>query len=194
MSIDAAEKLFKKCMPEIWLVTSAHGRSAGGLIATFVMKASLVAELPRVAIGIAKHHYTWELIDRSRAFCLHLLADDNVELVTRFGLQSGRSTDKFDGLPYRTNLTGSPILDAGVGWLDCRMEADLDIGDRTIFVGEVVAGEVSSRTALTVDRLMALLSQAELKSLADAVARDSATDAEAIRDWRTTLGSHSTHA
>jgi flavin reductase (DIM6/NTAB) family NADH-FMN oxidoreductase RutF len=54
MGITTAEELFACCDPEVWLVTAAHADRAGGLIATFVMKASLVPDLPRVVIGIAR--------------------------------------------------------------------------------------------------------------------------------------------
>ena len=184
MLTDDAEKLFRKCTPKVWLVTSAHDGRAGGLVAAFVMKASLVKELPRVAIGIAKHHHTWQLIDRSRAFALHLLSDENVELAARFGLQTGHATDKFRGLEYETGQTGSPIINNVAGWLDCRVEAELDIGDRTVFVGEVLAAQASPKQALQTDRFMERLAPAEAKALADAVERDSAVDAAAIRAWR----------
>ena len=58
----------------------------------------------------------------------------------RFGLRSGRDADKLAGLSMTTATTGSPILTDALGWLDCRVEARLDTGDRTVYLAEVVRG------------------------------------------------------
>src|SRR5438309_560876 len=93
---------------EIWLVTAAHQERRGGLVATFVNQASIVPELPRMLVGIAKQHHTHGLIAASRAFTLHLLDESQLAWVWRFGLESGHATDKFADMP---------ALDA-VAWLD----------------------------------------------------------------------------
>ena len=50
---------------EIWLITAAHENQRGGLIATFVSNASIVPEMPRVVVGIAKQHHSWRVIEAS---------------------------------------------------------------------------------------------------------------------------------
>ncbi len=109
---------------EIWLVSAEHEDRRGGLIATFVSQASIVPELPRMLVGIAKQHHTCGLIEASRAFTLHLLDESHLDWVWRFGLQSGHAVEKFTGLPE---------LDA-VAWLACRVETSLDTGDRTLYL------------------------------------------------------------
>src|SRR6516225_194631 len=93
--------LFARTDRELWLLTAAAGGRRGGLIATFVSQASIVPDLPRVVVGIAKQHHTWGLIEASGAFALHLLSADELDWVWRFGLQSGRDSDKLDGLATR---------------------------------------------------------------------------------------------
>ena len=44
----------------------------------------------------------------------------------------------------RSATSGCPLVGGTVGWLDCRVEASLDIGDRTVFVAEVVEGKVTN--------------------------------------------------
>ena len=46
---------------------------------------------------------------------------------------------RFDGVPYHTAITGSPILADSLAWYDCRVEAMHDGGDHTIFIGRVEA-------------------------------------------------------
>jgi flavin reductase (DIM6/NTAB) family NADH-FMN oxidoreductase RutF len=177
--------IFRRLDREVWLVTAAAGPDRGGLIATFVSQASIAPELPRVLIGLARSHHTWQLVDRSAAFALHLLGEANLEWVWRFGLQSGRDLDKLAGLECRTEASGSPILSGALAWLDCRVEARLETGDRTVFLGEVVAGEMTSaEPPLTVQRVLERASPEQLHELKRQMDRDAALDAEAIRAWR----------
>src|SRR5437762_10013983 len=143
MDKTAASALMAWVDREVWLVTARAGQRSGGLIATFVSEASLVPDLPRVLVGVAKQHHTWELIEASDAFALHLLGQDNLDWVVEFGLRSGHEGDKFAGRTFRAALTGSPILDGAVGWLDCAVEARLDTGDRTVYLAQVVESQVT---------------------------------------------------
>ena len=138
-----------------------------------------------MTVGIAKQHHTWELIEQSNAFALHLLSERHLDWVWRFGLEKGRGRDKLDGLQLRQVSTGSPVLADAVGWLDCRVEARLDTGDRTVYLAEVVQGGVTNfAPPLTLHRLMQLAPPAHLAELKRQLHRDSEIDAEAIRKWR----------
>lgn len=181
----AATELFALTDRELWLVTSRSKGRRGGCIATFVSHASLVSELPRVLVAVARQHHTWELIESSGAFALHLLAEANLEWVWRFGLQSGRQTDKLEGLSTTEASTGSPLLTGALGWLDCRVEAQLDSGDRSVYLAEVVAAQCTRRERpLTVGRLLQVAPRERLEQLKLLRERDAAIDAEAIRRWR----------
>lgn len=185
MDVTAAATLFAWLDREVWLVTSSFEGQRGGLIATFVSPASLVPELPRVLVCLAKPHRTWELVEGSGRFAMHLLGEGDLELVWRFGLASGRDGDKFDGLETETSATGCPLLPQAVGWLDCKVEASLDIGDRTVFVGEVIEGRVTNfAPPLTARRLGELAPASRLAEMGRRRHADSYRDAEAIRAWR----------
>jgi flavin reductase (DIM6/NTAB) family NADH-FMN oxidoreductase RutF len=181
--------LFDLVDRQLWVVTAQAGGRRGGLVATFVSQASIVAELPRVVIGIAREHFTWELVEASRAFGLHLLGEEHLDWVWRFGLASGRTADKLAGLATETGLTGSPLLSDALGWLDCRVEATLDTGDRTLYLAEVVRERVTRPGApLTFKRLLRLAPPGRLDELKRAYQEDGSRDALAIRAWRRAAG------
>jgi len=185
MDVTASSTLFAWLDRELWLVTAAAGGRRGGLIATFVNEASIVAELPRMLVGLAKQHYTHELVEASGAFALHLLGEDQLEWVWRFGLQSGRSADKFADLDVETAATGSPLLKNAVGWLDCRVEERLDGGDRTVYLAEVVQTQVTHFSQpLTLQRLLQLAPPDRLRELKRQRHADADLDAAAVRAWR----------
>jgi flavin reductase (DIM6/NTAB) family NADH-FMN oxidoreductase RutF len=188
MDETAASTLFACLDREVWLMTACAGERRGGLIATFVNPASIVVEMPRMLVGLSRQHYTWELVQASRAFALHLLAEQHLELVWRFGLKSGRTGDKFEGMTVSTGATGSPVLTDCIGWLDCRVEARMDSGDRTVYLAEVVGAQVTQfGPPLTAKRLMDLAPPQYLSELKRQRADDSHLDADAIADWRARL-------
>ena len=56
--------------------------------------------------------------------------------------------NKFAGVEWRRSQTGSPIITSALAWLDCAVEADLDIGDRTIYVGAPLTAASTARRHL----------------------------------------------
>lgn len=180
------QSVLKALDPEVWLLTSAADHERGGLICTSVMNASIVPDMPRIVVGLARQHRTWQLVDTSGRFVLHLLRADQIELVRRFGMQSQRDIDKFAGLDVGRSPEGCPLLPEAAGWLECRVETGLDAGDRTHFLAEVVggappAGEVS------ILRMQGLLSSApdDMKAeLKRQLEQDAEIDRQAIRAWR----------
>jgi flavin reductase (DIM6/NTAB) family NADH-FMN oxidoreductase RutF len=185
MNTAAASALFRRLDRELWLVTARAGERRGGLIATFVSQASIVPDMPRMIVGLARQHHTWGLIEASGAFALHLLGEAQLDWVWRFGLQSGRDGDKLEGLATRVGASGTPILSAAPGWLDCRVEARLDTGDRTVYLAEVLDAQAPGPAPLlTVSRLLQLITDDRRQELAEQMSRDIAIDAAAIAAWR----------
>ena len=185
MTAAAAAALFARTDREIWLVASQAGAHRGGLIATFVNAASIVPEMPRVLVGLAKHHHTHGLVEASGALVLHLLGERHVEWVYRFGLASGNALDKFAGLEVQQTAVSSPLLRDALGWLDCKVEAKLDTGDRTVYLAEVIDAATSGDEApLTVSRMVELAPADRRAELRQLMQRDAALDAAAIRAWR----------
>lgn len=171
--------------PVLWVVTARFGDEQSGLIATFVQNASLVPALPRMLAAIAKHHYTWNLIENSQSFALHLVGETRLEWVDRFGLHSGRMSDKFTALQTTRGTTGSPLLEDAILWMECRIETSLDIGDRTVYLAEVLnVGTGVDDTPLRLKRMLEHLPEHQRSELRRMTANDIALDAAAISAWR----------
>ena len=115
MDVTQISKVYAQLDPPLWLVTAADGGRRGGLIATTVTQASIVAEMPRQLITIAQRNNTHALIEASSAFAMHLIDETQLELVWRFGLQSGRDVDKLAGLQLTYRSDRKPALARGVG-------------------------------------------------------------------------------
>lgn len=179
------DQLLQRLDRELWIVTAQAGERRGGLLATFVAPASIVSSLPRMCVALSRQHYTWELVEASGVFGLHLIDQSQVDWVWHFGAQSGRDRDKLAELPYHLGKTGAPILDAAKGWLDCRVEARLETGDRTVYLAEVVEGFLApDLQPLRTSQLFAQADPARKQQLKAQLQADAAVDAAAILAWR----------
>jgi flavin reductase (DIM6/NTAB) family NADH-FMN oxidoreductase RutF len=137
----AIDQVFKIVDREIWIITAStdDGRR-GGLVATWVSQASIDVDHPMIAAGLAPNHYTTALVDSAQVFAAHLITADQLELVWRFGLSSGRDTDKLAGLSIRQDASGASILNDCLAWLACRVVRRYDGGDRIYYFAEVLGG------------------------------------------------------
>ncbi len=128
-------------------VTAATGGRRGGQIAVSVHGASIVSQRPRLTAGLWKTNFTHDLVNESGAFAVHLLRDDQDEIVYHLGLQSGHDTDKLASLAHETGVTGAPLLRDCLGLFECRVVNRMDGGDHTVFLGEIVSSAARSEGA-----------------------------------------------
>jgi len=184
MSLDDAARILSHADVPLWLLTSRAGERQGGLIASFVQNASLVDDLPRIVVGLAKHHQTTQLIEASGRFGLHSLAEQNLPLVWQFGMQSGKVTDKLAGCSTRAD-SGLPLLSDVPIAMECTVEAKLDVGDRILFLAAVtVAHRQNDEPALTRNRMVELATPEQLQEMRRQRLDDTEVDRAAILAWR----------
>src|SRR5512137_1167898 len=75
----------------------------------------------KIAVGINKSNYTYEFISSSGVLAVNVLKQDQIPYVKLFGLQSGRTVDKFAAVKYETRETGCPILPDALSYMDLRV-------------------------------------------------------------------------
>lgn len=186
MTPSETSDLFNRLDREIWIVTSAAGEHRGGLVATSVTQASIAPQSPRVLVAISKLHATWQLIEASGGFVLHLLTPDRLDLVERFGMHSSRDRDKFAGLALDTTSHALPRLQDAVGWLECEVEAGWDAGDRMFYLAKVNAAQaISAGQPVMTTRVLGQSASPAMKTeLRRQLEADAAVDETAIAEWR----------
>ncbi len=90
-----------------------------------------------------------EQIERNGIFAVNILAADQEPLSRYFSSKDRpRGRDAFRGVPHRGVVTGSPVLDGVVAYLDCRLHESRTAGDHEIFIGEVLALDSTDREPL----------------------------------------------
>ena len=129
----------------VYVISTIHEGRVNALTAAWVARASFVP--PLITISIGKTRFSHDMIMGSGVFAVNILGPENIETGKRFGLKTGRKTDKFEGLDYETSVTGSPILKDCIAWLDCKVVSSHEAGDHTVFIGEVLDGGVKKENA-----------------------------------------------
>ncbi len=93
-----------------------------------------------VAIGVERSAFTHELIEASGVFSLNVISREDRAIVRRFTkpVEVDRAARTLNGFAYRDGLTGAPILDQAVAYLDCEVRERVVVGGHTLFLGEIV--------------------------------------------------------
>lgn len=73
-------------------------------------------------------------LKRGTHYAINVLADDQQRLAERF---ARKNVDRFAGIPWRTGVSGAPILAGVAAVFECFNRSRYEEGDHTIFVGEV---------------------------------------------------------
>jgi flavin reductase (DIM6/NTAB) family NADH-FMN oxidoreductase RutF len=94
-----------------------------------------------VLVAVDRQASMHELIQRHGVFAVTVLSAGQ-EALSRYFASPGRAEGaaQFADVPCEAApVTGSPVIQGGLGWLDCRVAAAHTAGDHSLFVGEVVA-------------------------------------------------------
>ncbi|MBI3968555.1 MAG: flavin reductase [Chloroflexi bacterium] len=82
-----------------------------------------------------------EYVTSSGIFAVSFLDWRQQFLADRFAGRAPAVNRRFEGVPYEVKVTGAPVLRNSVGWVDCQLVESRPLGDHTLVVGRVVAGE-----------------------------------------------------
>lgn len=128
------------------LYRTALGRFATGVTVVTIMGpegpmgftansfASLSLEPALVLWSPAKAAQRYPFFAAARHYAIHVLGQHHGELPGRFS----RGGQGFDGLDWRANAEGVPVLASALARFDCEQHATHDGGDHLIIVGKVL--------------------------------------------------------
>lgn len=125
----------------VTIVTTGRDGTYHGLTANAF--ASLSLEPTLVLVCVDKSSDTYPVLDGSGVFAVNILAEDQEELARTFSLKVKKGGDKLQDVDYHLGVSGIPILDGCLAYIECETAQKLDGGDHTIFVGEVAGAHVA---------------------------------------------------
>lgn len=139
-------KAFGKMTYGIYVLTAAHEDRRNAMIASWVSQVSY--EPPLIAAAVHPNRFSHRLIEQSGSFALHVLTKEQKGFVAR--LMGSDPEEKFKGFDWQTGKTGCPVLKDCAAWFECRLNTQIQPGNHTVFVGEVIeVASVHSTNLLT---------------------------------------------
>jgi len=129
----------RRAAAPVAVVTVDAGDLKYALTVGSLVSISLEPALVGVSIGHASQSHT-PMRDAGR-FAASLLAGDQEALAQHFA-RSVPPIALWDGIELHESELPEPLLEGAVAWLECRVVAEHEAGDHTIFVGEVLSVEL----------------------------------------------------
>lgn len=118
------------------LVGSRSGDERNGMTTSWVTQVSMEPVL--VAASIDATALTNRLIREGGAFSINLWDRDDTAVFRRFSKPAQDDGAALNDYPVRDGVTGVPVFENAIGWIECRLHEIVELGTHDLFIGEVV--------------------------------------------------------
>jgi flavin reductase (DIM6/NTAB) family NADH-FMN oxidoreductase RutF len=125
----------------VTVITTTHGGVKHGMTANAFSSVSL--NPPLILVSVDKRANMHEMLMTGDAFCVNILAEHRAEWSSWWAGKAPKEGDQFTDIPHSTKVTGSPVLEECLAYIDCKVWARYDAGDHTLFLGEVQEASLS---------------------------------------------------
>ncbi|HYM15086.1 MAG TPA: flavin reductase family protein [Dehalococcoidia bacterium] len=120
----------------VTVITTAAGDELQGMTANAV--ASLSLDPVMLLVCVEKGTYTHRVIEQGRVFAVNVLGDHQEDISRLFAQHAEPELGSLRGVPFRRGVTGAPVLEDCVAFLECRVASIHSGGDHSMVIGEVV--------------------------------------------------------
>ena len=121
------------------IVTGIHDGVIHGMTANSFN--SIALSPPTVLVALRQQTRTQHLVRQGGVFGVSILKADQVDLAKRFAGQINDDLPRFDGVKTFTLSTGAPLIKDASAFFDCQVVNAFDVGETTVFLGQVLAAE-----------------------------------------------------
>ncbi|MEA2828227.1 MAG: hypothetical protein QOG43_2666 [Actinomycetota bacterium] len=93
-----------------------------------------------VAVSVEKEAFSHELLAEGGVFALSIVDREDRAIVRKFTkpVEADLEARTLNGFAFHDGLSGAPVLDQAAAYVDCVVRQQVDVGDHTLFLGEVV--------------------------------------------------------
>ena len=137
--------MFKLSYGLFVLTTRFYNKDNGCIINTAIQAAS---EPNQISICVNKANLTHDMILQSKEFTVSVISEKaSFDLFKRFGFQSGKDVDKFEGFADKVKRGANGIYYVSEGtnaYISVKVTKTEDLGSHTMFIGEITDMEVLS--------------------------------------------------
>ncbi len=119
--------------------TTDHGERRNAMTLNWATQVSFDPKW--LGIGVERSALTHELIEHARVFALCLVDREDRAIVRKFTkpVEVDRDGHTLNGFAYLDGpMTGAPVLAQSVAFVECEVRQAVEIGDHSLFLGEIV--------------------------------------------------------
>jgi len=122
----------------LYVLGSRSGERRNGMTLNWATQLGFEPKL--MGVAVVNTAFTHELITEGQVFSLCLLDREDRTAVRRFTkpVEVDLEARTLNGFAFHDGVSGAPVLDKAVAYIDCRVTQSLSLGDHTLFIGEVV--------------------------------------------------------
>jgi flavin reductase (DIM6/NTAB) family NADH-FMN oxidoreductase RutF len=122
----------------LYVIGARHGDERNLMTANWVTQVSFAPKL--VGVSVEKEARTHALIGGGRVFAVNIVSREDRAIVRKFTkpVEYDAGAHTLNGFAFHDGRTGAPILDQAVAFVECALREEVDAGDHTLFVGEVI--------------------------------------------------------
>ncbi|RPH35565.1 flavin reductase [bacterium] len=125
----------------LYLVGASRNGHPLVILANWVTQVSFSP--PLVAVSIEVESKMHQFIADSGHFSVNVLPAGKVELARAFLKSQEPREGLINGHEFRIGRHGSPLLEEASSYLECQITAAHDVGDHTLFVGQVIHSQLN---------------------------------------------------
>jgi flavin reductase (DIM6/NTAB) family NADH-FMN oxidoreductase RutF len=140
-----AKKTALRMIPYGLYVLTAANKNGDVAAATVNWVTQVAFDPPLVVVGVKVDSHAHGLIKQTQAFALNVLGKGQQALAFTFFKPAERKGDTISGEAYRAGTTGAPILTNAPAFVECTLEATVEKGDHSVFIGKVVEAGVTKQ-------------------------------------------------
>ncbi|MDG1367911.1 MAG: flavin reductase family protein [Acidimicrobiales bacterium] len=123
------------------LVGSAAGGERNAMTTSWITQ--LAMEPVLIGIGVDNSAVTHRLITEGGSFTINLWDSEETRPFVKFSKPAIDDGETLNGRPVRNGMTGAPIFDEALAWLECEVRQAHDLGTHTLFIGELIDASIN---------------------------------------------------
>jgi len=122
------------------LIGSRSGDERNGMTASWITQLSMEPVL--IGVGVDNTAVTHRLISEGGSFTVNLWDATDTRVFVKFSKPATYADGTLNGRSVREATTGAPVFTEAIAWMDCEVRHAIDLGTHTLFVGELVDGDI----------------------------------------------------
>lgn len=126
----------------IYVLTVRDGERRHGMSSSWVTQVSGVP--PLLSAAVDRQHHTHAILARSGRFALNVVGARGRHLEDHFYSPASRQPDNLAAIDCDESPAGQPYLRDAMASLDCRVRAQHEAGDHSLFVAEITHAVIRS--------------------------------------------------